>query len=154
MKKNFFLLSLLTNQNEQNARLECTNLLKHPLFSNCSSRFVDLSFFLNACLRDLCADQSAKHRDEVKCSIVTALTHICAGKGFFIDWLNDETLAKSCRTINYGECPSSSDATYSECVSECRSSCTDFDVVPSSCVENCLPGKENNDEFCPSFLLN
>lgn len=101
---------------------------------------VDPTFFVSSCIRDLCADQSANHRDQVKCSVVTALAHACALKGIIIDWMSDETLAGTCRTINYGQCGTGSQADYSECVSECQSACTDIDLMPSSCINQCLPG--------------
>ncbi|CAF4904566.1 unnamed protein product, partial [Rotaria magnacalcarata] len=74
------------------------------MFSNCSPLHVDPSFFLTACIRDLCEDQSTAHRDKVKCSVITALAHVCALKGIIIDWLSNETLANTCQTINYGQC--------------------------------------------------
>ncbi|CAF2077019.1 unnamed protein product [Rotaria magnacalcarata] len=126
--------------NKSNAQSECTNLLKHPMFSNCSPLHVDPSFFLTACIRDLCEDQSTAHRDKVKCSVITALAHVCALKGIIIDWMSNETLANTCQTINYGQCGSASRAHYSECVSECQSFCTDVDLLPSSCINQCLPG--------------
>ncbi|CAM4908393.1 unnamed protein product [Rotaria socialis] len=126
--------------NESNAQSECTNLLKHPMFSDCSPLHVDPSFFLKACIRDLCEDQSTAHRDEVKCSVITALAHVCALKGIIIDWMSNQTLANTCQTINYGQCGSASRAHYSECVSECQSFCTDIDLLPSSCINQCLPG--------------
>ncbi|CAF2410661.1 unnamed protein product [Rotaria sp. Silwood2] len=126
--------------NEQNARTECTNLLKHSIFSSCSPLIIDPTFFLTSCIRDLCQDQSTIHHDQVKCSVITALAHACALKGIIIDWMSNETLAKTCQTINYGQCGLASQADYSECVSECQSFCTDIDLVPSSCINQCLPG--------------
>jgi hypothetical protein len=91
-------------------------------------------------VRDLCADQSSTHRDQVKCSTITALAHACALKGININWMSNETLANTCQTINYGQCGTTSNAVYSECVSECQSACTDIDLMPSSCINQCLPG--------------
>jgi hypothetical protein len=76
----------------------------------------------------------------VKCSVITALAHACALKGIIIDWMSNETLAQTCQTINYGQCGTASRANYSECVYECQSSCTDIDLMPSSCLNQCLPG--------------
>jgi len=101
---------------------------------------IDPTFFLTSCTRDLCSDQSSKYRDQVKCSIITALAHACALKGIIIDWMKNETLAQTCQTINYGQCGTGSKAHYSECVSGCQSSCTDIDLMPSSCLNQCLPG--------------
>ncbi|CAF0896589.1 unnamed protein product [Rotaria sordida] len=126
--------------NEHNARIECTNLLKNSIFSTCSPLIIDPTFFLTSCIRDLCEDQSTTHRDQVKCSVITALAHACALKGIIIDWMSNETLANTCQTINYGQCGLTSRADYTECVSECQSSCTDIDLMPSSCVNQCLPG--------------
>lgn len=78
----------------------------------------------------------------MKCSVITALAHACALKGIIIDWMSNETLAQTCQTINYGQCGSGSKADYSECVSECQSSCTDIDLMPSSCLNQCLPGQK------------
>jgi hypothetical protein len=120
--------------------MECTNLLKHSIFSTCSPLIIDPTFFLTSCIRDLCSDQSSNHRDQVKCSVLTALAHACATKGIIIDWMSNETLAQTCQTINYGQCGIGSRAEYSECVSECQSACTDIDLMPSSCIKQCLPG--------------
>jgi hypothetical protein len=72
--------------------------------------------------------------------VITALAHACALKGIFIDWMKNKTLARTCQKINYGQCGSKSQAKYSECVSECQSACTDIDLMPSSCINQCLPG--------------
>jgi hypothetical protein len=136
-QRNFFLNFI---QNEQSARNECTNLLKHPIFSTCSPLMIDPTFFITSCIRDLCADQSTAHRDEVKCSVITALAHACALKGIQIDWMHNATLANTCQTIQYGQCGTTSRSDYSECVSECKSACTDIDLMPSSCIDQCLPG--------------
>jgi len=115
--------------------------LKHPIFSTCSPAIIDPSFYLTSCIRDLCADQSSAHRNRVKCSVLSALAHACASKGLIIDWMSNETLAQSCQLINYGQCQIGSQAKYSECVSACRSTCTDIDLMPSSCEQQqCLPG--------------
>ena len=114
--------------------------MKHAVFSSCSPLTVNPAFFLAACIRDLCQDQSSVHRDDVKCSVITALAHACASKGILVDWMKNETLASSCRNVNYGQCSQASGSDYSECVSECRSSCTDIDVMPSSCIAQCVPG--------------
>ncbi|CAF0885223.1 unnamed protein product [Rotaria sp. Silwood1] len=126
--------------NEHSARTECTNLLKHSIFSSCSPLIIDPTFFITSCIRDLCEDQSTIHRDQVKCSAITALAHACALKGIIIDWMTNKTLASTCQIINYGQCGLTSRADYSECVSECQSFCTDIDLMPSSCVNQCLPG--------------
>lgn len=123
--------------------MECANLLKHPIFSTCSPLIVDPTFFLNACVRELCTDQSVNHRDQVKCSMLTAWAHACAVQGVMIDWMSNETLAGVCQTMNYGQCGKGSQASYSECVSECRSTCTDIDGMPASCINQCLPGMRN-----------
>jgi hypothetical protein len=54
--------------------------------------------------------------------------------------MSNATLANTCQTINYGQCGTTSNAVYSECVSECQSACTDIDLMPSSCINQCLPG--------------
>lgn len=101
---------------------------------------IDPTFYLTSCIRDLCADQSSTHRNQVKCSVITALAHACALKGIPIDWMSNQTFAQTCQTINYGQCGIGSKAKYSECVSECQSTCTDIDLMPSSCLNQCLPG--------------
>lgn len=128
-------------KNEYNARIECTNLLRHPIFSNCSPLYVDPSFFLTSCIRDLCDDQSTTHQNQVKCSVLTALAHVCAQKGIIVDWMSNDTLAGVCAAVNYGQCGTESQAYYSECVPECQASCSDTDMLPSSCTSQCVPGE-------------
>ena len=117
------------------------NLLKHPLFSTCSPLIIDPQFFLTSCIRDLCDDQSQAHHDQVNCSVLTALAHACALKGIIIDWMSNATLASACQAMNYGQCTLASRMHYTECVSECQSSFTDINFVPSSCINQCLPGE-------------
>ncbi|CAF2974554.1 unnamed protein product [Rotaria sp. Silwood2] len=142
--------------NEQNARTECTNLLKHSIFSSCSPLIIDPTFFLTSCIRDLCQDQSTIHHDQVKCSVITALAHACALKGIIIDWMSNETLAKTCQTINYGQCGLASQADYSECVSECQSFCTDIDLCTSFDQNQCSSTQvySLNATLCPRTCTN
>lgn len=75
--------------------------------------------------------------------MLTALAHACAVKGVRINWMSNDTLLGVCQTLNYGQCGQGSQASYSECVSECRSTCTDIDDMPTSCINQCLPGMTN-----------
>lgn len=129
------------------------DILKHSLFSTCLSQLFDISLILSSCINDFCQDQSSINKDRVLCRTITTLAYSCSSINITVDWMTNPTLSQYCRRLNYSRCELISGSVYSECISNCKSSCTDFALMDEFCTHQCIPGCQcPMDEYYDSNL--